>query len=133
MSILSNSILDNLKRNLSNKDLYTKQLGNLPKGKIVIRKKSDYYYLDYRDNEKIIYKYLGPVLSFDISDFQRQLEERRIINERIKNFKNRRKRNEKGFKDTRDNCINNIIINIIFVINYNNILALLFRQSWEGL
>lgn len=54
MLILSNSILDNLKRNLSNQDLYTKQLGNLPKGKIVIRKKrkSYYYYLDYRDNEK---------------------------------------------------------------------------------
>ncbi|MBP5280426.1 MAG: hypothetical protein J6Z03_08065, partial [Erysipelotrichaceae bacterium] len=84
MSVLSNSILDNLKRNLSNQNLYLKQIEKLPKGKIVIRKKrkQDYYYLEYRDKEKIKYKYLGPVLSFDISNIQAQLDERKIYVER---------------------------------------------------
>ena len=89
MSVLYDSILDNLKRNLSNQELYSKQLNNLPKGKIVIRKKrkSDYYYLEFREKEKILYKYLGPVLIFDISDIQSQIKERKILNERIKRLK----------------------------------------------
>lgn len=100
MSVLSNSILDNLKRNISNQELYSKQLENLPKGKIAIRKKrkSDYYYLEYRDKEKIIYKYLGPVHSFDISDLQVQLEERKVINERIRNLKKEEKEMKKVLK-----------------------------------
>ena len=96
MSVLSNSILDNLKRNLANQDLYQKQIDNLPKGKIVVRKKrkQDYYYLEYREKDKIIYKYLGPVLSFNISGLQAQIDERKVYLERIKNLR----RDEKEMK-----------------------------------
>ena len=100
MSVLSNSILDNLNRNLSNQELYSKQIDDLPKGKIVVRRKrkSDYYYLEYREKEKIIYKYLGPVLSFDISSLQSQIEERRILCERVKNLKKEEKEMRKVLK-----------------------------------
>ena len=100
MSVLSNSILDNLKRNLSNQELYLKQINDSPKGKIVVRRKrkSDYYYLEYREKEKIIYKYLGPVLSFDISNLQSQIEERKILCERVKNLKKEEKEMRKVLK-----------------------------------
>ena len=100
MSVLSNSILDNLNRNLSNQELYSKQIDDLPKGKIVVRRKrkSDYYYLEYREKEKIIYKYLGPVLSFDISNLQSQIEERKILCERVKNLKKEEKEMRKVLK-----------------------------------
>lgn len=93
MSILSNSILDNLKRNLNNQERYQNQMNHLSKGKIVIRKKrkADYYYLEYREKEKVIYKYLGPVSRFDISKIEKELEERKILKERIKNLKKEEK------------------------------------------
>lgn len=100
MSVLSNSILDNLKRNLSNQELYSRQINNLPKGKIVVRRKrkSDYYYLEYRDKEKIIYKYLGPVFSFDISNIKAQTEERKVLIDRIKNLKKEEREMKKILK-----------------------------------
>ena len=100
MSVLSDSIKDNLNRNLSNQELYLQQINSLPKGKIVIRKKrnSDYYYLQYRDKDKVIYDYLGPVSSFDISSLQNQINERNIYKDRLKNLKEEEKEMKKILK-----------------------------------
>ena len=93
MSVLSDSILDDLKRNRSNQKLYLDQIASLPKGKIIIRSRrnKEYYYLEYRDGKRVIYDYLGSVSGFDTASLQEQLNERKIYSERLKNLKREEK------------------------------------------
>ena len=70
---------------------YTKELEKLPKGKItpkVINGKS-YYYLYFRDGEKIISKYIGKDEN-DLIILQEQLARRNQVEEIIKKLKEER-------------------------------------------
>ena len=70
---------------------YTKELEKLPKGKItpkVINGKS-YYYLYFRDGEKIISKYIGKDEN-DLIILREQLDRRNQVEEIIKKLKEER-------------------------------------------
>ena len=61
MSIISTLIFKEKNRNEVMQSEYLKELKSLPKGTIKIKKVNgnEYYYLTYRDGEKIVTKYVG--------------------------------------------------------------------------
>lgn len=65
------------------------KLLKLPKGhvNILYRNKVGYYYLTYREGQKIHNDYLGPAAKKDLSDVFEKLTEREKINREIRSLK----------------------------------------------
>ena len=69
-------------------DAYEKQLKGLPKGSLQIKKRKgkQYYYLTYRNNDKIISKYAGKDESI-VAGLIEQIERRKGIEKLLKGIK----------------------------------------------
>ena len=83
------SILENeRKRNEYMLKRYEEELSLLPKGKITpkITKVNTYYYLKYRDGQKVCAKYIG-MNKEDVSLISEQLERRKVVEAIIKELK----------------------------------------------
>ena len=83
------SILENeRKRNEYMLKRYEEELSLLPKGKITpkIAKVNTYYYLKYRDGQKVCAKYIG-MNKEDVSLISEQLERRKVVEAIIKELK----------------------------------------------
>ena len=83
------SILENeRKRNEYMLKRYEDELSLLPKGKITpkITKVNTYYYLKYRDGQKVCAKYIG-MNKEDVSLISEQLERRKVVEAIIKELK----------------------------------------------
>ncbi len=70
---------DELERNQRLVARYEKELESLPKGSVFKRKigNHEYLYLNYRDGEKVISKFLGKMDEFNIQELQLQLDKRK--------------------------------------------------------
>lgn len=88
MSIISTLILKEKNRNELMQSEYLKELKSLPKGTIKIKKVNDneYYYLTYRDGEKIVTKYVGKDKD-TLFKIKEQLKRRKQIEDIIKKLK----------------------------------------------
>ena len=86
MSIISTLIFKEKNRNEVMQSEYLKELKSLPKGTIKIKKVNgnEYYYLTYRDGEKIVTKYVGKDKD-TLFKIKEQLERRKQI-EDIKQY-----------------------------------------------
>jgi hypothetical protein len=75
---------------------YESELLKLPKGKVTIKKinSHSYYYLKYRNGEKVVTKYVGKD-NCDLSELNDQLDKRKHIEEMLKQLKYERKELEK--------------------------------------
>lgn len=88
MQLIYSILEDERKRNEYMLDKYEKELLLLPKGKITpkITKANTYYYLKYRDGEKVRAKYIG-INKEDIAQIAEKLERRKVIEKLVKELK----------------------------------------------
>ena len=76
------------KRNEYMLERYEKELSRLPKGKITpkITKANTYFYLKYRDGQKVCAKYIG-MSEEDVALVAEQLERRKVVQGLVKELK----------------------------------------------
>jgi hypothetical protein len=96
MTIATQIIEKELERNERMIQEYENELLKLPKGKLTRKKinSHSYYYLKYRQGEKVITKYVGKD-NCDLSKLNDQLDRRSHIEEMLKQLKHERKELEK--------------------------------------
>jgi len=80
---------DELERNQRLTARYEKELEILPKGSIFKRKigNQEYLYLNYREGEKVISKFLGKCDEFNVNELQIQLDKRKEYKQLLKKLK----------------------------------------------
>lgn len=88
MQLIYSVLEDERKRNEYMLERYEKELSLLPKGKITpkITKANTYYYLKYRDGQKVRAKYIG-MNEEDIALVAEQLERRKVVEGLVKELK----------------------------------------------
>lgn len=81
METLNGILIEELNRLKSLKKSYEYNLCKLPKGCLIAKeiKGHIYYYLNYREGKKSIFKYLGKLSDEDISQIKNKIEERRKL------------------------------------------------------
>lgn len=88
MKLIYSILEDEIKRNEYMLERYENELSLLPKGKITpkITKANTYYYLKYRDGQKVCAKYIGTNKE-DIALVTEQLERRKVVEGLVKELK----------------------------------------------
>lgn len=88
MQLIYSVLEDERKRNEYMLEKYEKELALLPKGKISpkITKANTYYYLKYRDGQKVCAKYIGTKKE-NISLVAEQLARRKVVERLVKELK----------------------------------------------
>ena len=88
MQLIYTVLQEERKRNEYMLERYQKELSQLPKGKLTpkITKANTYYYLKFRDGNKVCAKYIG-INEDDIQVVIEQLERRKVVEEIIKELK----------------------------------------------
>ena len=91
---------DELERNQSLVSRYEKELEILPKGSIFKRKigNQEYVYLNYREGEKVISKFLGKAEEFNSQELQLQLDKRKEYKRLLRKLKVEQKELLKALK-----------------------------------
>jgi len=92
-TVIRGVLEEELERNDRMKKRYLEEMDKLPKGSIVTRKlgKQEYYYLTYRENRKVIAKYIGKKDVTDIIQLQSNINKRKHLQDVIKNLKQEEK------------------------------------------
>lgn len=98
--IVKSVFQDELERNQRLVARYEKELENLPKGSIFKRKigNKEYLYLNYREGEKVISKFLGKAEEFNSEELQLQLDKRKEYKKLLKKLKIEQKELLKALK-----------------------------------
>lgn len=88
MKLIYSILEDEIKRNEYMLERYENELSLLPKGKITpkITKANTYYYLKYRDGQKVCAKYIGTNKK-DIALVKEQLERLKVVEGLVKELK----------------------------------------------
>ena len=88
MQLIYTVLQEERKRNEYMLERYQKELSQLPKGKLTpkITKANTYYYLKFRDGNKVCAKYIG-MNEDNIKFVIEQLERRKVVEEIIKELK----------------------------------------------
>lgn len=91
---------DELERNQRLVARYEKELETLPKGSIFKRNigNQEYLYLNYRDGEKVISKFLGKSEEFNSQELQLQLDKRKEYKNLLKKLRIEQKELLKAIK-----------------------------------
>jgi hypothetical protein len=81
MEIFNGIVEEELNRLKSLKRQYESELSGHTKGCLIKKniKGHIYYYLNYRDNKKKVFKYLGKLSKDEVSDIKKEIEKRRNI------------------------------------------------------
>ncbi len=92
MTIATRIIEKELERNERMIKEYESELSKLPKGKLTVKKinSHSYYYLKFRDGDKVVTKYVGKD-GCDISELLDMLDKRKHVEEMLKQLKSERK------------------------------------------
>ena len=79
---------------------YESEVENLPKGSIFKRKigNNEYFYLNYREEKKVISKFLGKADSYDETELREKIEQRKKIEKLLKKLHSEQKQLEKELK-----------------------------------
>lgn len=88
-TVIKGILEDELDRSYRMLYTYEEKMLTLPKGSIFVRKRGtrEYCYLNYRESNKVISKYIGSQDSDDVANIKRDIEERKRIAGLIKNIK----------------------------------------------
>lgn len=94
ISILEQQLLDEYFRCIRNKDVQTAAIANLPKGYISSKRRGDkvYYYLQWRDGNKVCSRYLKPS---EVENTKKQINERRSWSASVKQLERNMKQIKK--------------------------------------
>lgn len=78
-----------LSNNLERQIEVGKDIASLPKGHIntLFRNNKGYYYLTYREEKRVVNKYLGPVGKYDLNCLINRLKERENAKKALKELK----------------------------------------------
>ncbi len=100
MKILNSVLNEELDRLNKLKKNYEKQIAKLPKGSLIRKniKGNIYYYLNYRQEKKKIFKYLGKLPGKELENLLDKIEERRKLEKLNKQVKKDIKKLEKMIK-----------------------------------
>ncbi|MDP3447185.1 MAG: hypothetical protein Q8S22_03890 [Eubacteriales bacterium] len=85
-SVVYGVLQDELDRNRRMQARYRQEIDQLPKGSLFLRKikQHQYYYLNYREQDKVIAKYLGKRDDVQIEDIKKLIAERRRYEDLLK-------------------------------------------------
>ena len=100
MSVYLNSLaedIDRIKRNISS---YEKRISSYPQGSIMTRNLNghEYIYLKFRKDGKVIQKYVSRYSKEKYQEYERKIEERRQLQQELKDLKREEKEMCKAFK-----------------------------------
>jgi len=100
MKILNGVLNEELDRLNKLKKNYEKQIAKLPKGSLIRKniKGNIYYYLNYRQEKKKIFKYIGKLPGKELENLLDKIEERRKLEKFNKQVKKDIKKLEKMIK-----------------------------------
>ena len=100
MKILNGVLNEELDRLNQLKKNYEKQIVKLPKGSLIRKnvKGNIYYYLNYRQEKKKIFKYIGKLPNKELKNLLDEIEERRKLEKLNKQVKKDIKKLEKMIK-----------------------------------
>ena len=100
MKILNGVLNEELDRLNKLKENYEKQIAKLPKGSLIRKniKGNIYYYLNYRQEKKKIFKYIGKLARRKLENLLDKIEERRKLEKLNKQAKKDIKKLEKMLK-----------------------------------
>lgn len=100
MKILNSVLNEELDRLNKLKKNYEKQIAKLPKGSLIRKniKGNIYYYLNYRQEKKKIFKYIGKLPRKELENLLDKIEERRKLEKLNKQVKKDIKKLEKMIK-----------------------------------
>ena len=100
MKILNGVLNEELDRLNKLKKNYEKQIAKLPKGSLIRKniKGNIYYYLNYRQEKKKIFKYIGKLPGKELENLLDKIEERRKLEKLNKQVKKDIKKLEKMIK-----------------------------------
>lgn len=100
MKILNSVLNEELDRLNKLKKNYEKQIAKLPKGSLIRKniKENIYYYLNYRQEKKKIFKYIGKLPGKELENLLDKIEERRKLEKLNKQVKKDIKKLEKMIK-----------------------------------
>lgn len=87
--VIEGMLREELERNQRMSKRYRTELNSLPKGTIIRRIKNNeiYFYLHYRENSKVVSKYLGKENVVDLVALENQLKKRKNIVEVLRRLK----------------------------------------------
>ena len=100
MKILNGVLNEELDRLNKLKKSYEKQIAKLPKGSLIEKniKGNIYYYLNYRQEKKKIFKYIGKLPGKELENLFAKIEERRKLEKLNKQVKKDIKKLKKMIK-----------------------------------
>lgn len=82
-SVINGILDDEYQRSIRMSERYAQELEGLPKGSLLLRNMPDsnstYIYLKYREDGKVISKYIGTTEKIDIDDLKNKIERRREL------------------------------------------------------
>ncbi|MBC8415420.1 MAG: hypothetical protein H8E11_03220 [Candidatus Cloacimonetes bacterium] len=89
MSIVKDILREEKNRLVILKEQVEKQISSLPKGSLSRKKRSSgwFYYLAYRESEKIIFKYIGKENSPQVKAFVDAINNRKKLEKRLREIK----------------------------------------------
>ncbi len=92
-SVVYNVLQDELERNRRMQARYHKEIDQLPKGSLFQRKigEHQYYYLNYRDQRKVVSKYLGKLDNKNAEALKKQVVERKRYEDLLKKLRDEEK------------------------------------------
>ena len=87
--VIEGMLKEELERNIEITACYMEELSRLPKGTLVKRvlKDQTYYYLHYRENKKVVSKYIGKLSDDELMKLEKQIQKRKNIEFILKKLK----------------------------------------------
>ena len=87
-TIIRGVLEEELERNSRIKIRYMDEIEQLPKGSILLREigNQEYYYLKFRENKKVVSKYIGQKNEVDIKELEEKIKKRKHIEAILKNL-----------------------------------------------
>lgn len=91
---------DELERNRRMQIRYQKEIDQLPQGSLFRRmiKGHPYYYLNYREKDKVISKYLGKLDEFGVENIKNRIAERKRYQNLLRKLRSEEKFIEKAIR-----------------------------------
>ena len=92
-SIVFGVLQDELERNRRMQARYHKEIDQLPKGSLFQReiKAHQYFYLNYREKDKVVSKYLGKLDVIEVENLKKRIAERKHYDGLLKKLRDEEK------------------------------------------
>ena len=92
-SVVKDVLIDELERNRRMQARYQQEINQLPKGSLYLRKinHQQYYYLNFRQGDKIIARYVGKHDDERIEKIKKEISERKHYEELLKKLSSEEK------------------------------------------